>query len=49
MKMSDVFIFERKGAKKDKIFNFLKGNFSVMRGPMDDFWHVFRDLCQASN
>ena len=33
--MSDVFVFEIKGAKKDKILNFLKGSFSVMRGPMD--------------
>ena len=27
MKMSAVFIFEIKGAKKDKIFNFFKGQF----------------------
>ena len=27
LKMSAVFIFEIKGAKKDKIFNFLKGGF----------------------
>ena len=33
--MSAVFIFEIKGAKKNKIFNFLKDSFSVMRGPMD--------------
>ena len=32
--MSAVFIFEIEGAKKDKILNFLKGSFSVMRGPM---------------
>ena len=32
LKISAVFIFEIKGAKKDKIFNFLKGSFSVMRG-----------------
>ena len=44
--MSAVSIFEIKGAKKDKIFNFFKGNFSVMRGPVD-FLCVFRDLCEA--
>ena len=32
--MSTVFIFEIKGAKKDKMFNFLKGCFSVMGGPI---------------
>ena len=36
--MSAVFIFEIKGAKKDKIFNFLKG-----RGPMDVIFGVFSD------
>ena len=30
LKMSAVFIFEIKDAKKDKIFNFLKGRFFVM-------------------
>ena len=35
LKMSAVFIFEIKDDKKDKIFNFLKGRFSVMGGPMD--------------
>ena len=33
--MSAVFIFEIKGAKKDKFFNFLKDSFSVMRDLMD--------------
>ena len=33
--MSAVLIFEIKGAKKDKIFNFWKGRFSVMGGPMN--------------
>ena len=41
--MSAVFIFEIKGAKKDKIFNFLKGSFSVMRGPMDMIFGVFSE------
>ena len=41
--MSTVFIFEIKGAKKDKIFNFLKGSFSVMRGPMDMIFDVFSE------
>ena len=39
--MSAVFIFEIKGAKKDNIFNFLKGSFSVMRDPMDMIFGVF--------
>ena len=47
--MSAVFVFEIKDAKKDKIFNFLKGRFSVMGDPMDMiYWRVFRDLCKAS-
>ena len=33
--MPTAFVFGIKGAKKDKIFNFLKGRFSVMSGPMD--------------
>ena len=41
--MSAVFIFEIKGAKKDKIFNFLKGSFSVMRGSMDMVFGVFSE------
>ena len=43
LKMSVVFIFEIKGAKKDKIFNFSKGSFSVMRGPMDMIIGVFTE------
>ena len=42
-KISAVFIFEIKGAKKDKIFNFLKGIFSVMRGPMDMIFGLFSE------
>ena len=41
--MSTIFIFEIKGAKKDKMFNFLKGCFSVMGGPMDVIFGVFSD------
>ena len=41
--MAAVFIFEIKGAKKDNIFNFLKGGFSVMRGPMDMIFGVFSE------
>ena len=41
--MAAVFIFEIKGAKKDNIFNFLKGSFSVMRGPMDMIFGVFSE------
>ena len=43
LKMSDVFIFETKGANKNKIFNFLKGSFSAMRGPMDMTFGVFSE------
>ena len=43
LKISAVFIFEIKGAKKDKIFNFLKGIFSVMRGPMDMIFGLFSE------
>ena len=43
LKMSVVFIFEIKGAKKDKFFNFLKGIFSVRRGPMDMIFGVFSE------
>ena len=41
LKMSTVFIFEIKGAKKSKVFSFLKGSFSVMRGPIDMVFGVF--------
>ena len=43
LKMSDVFIFEIKGVKKDKIFNFTKGSFSAMRGLMDMNFGVFSE------
>ena len=39
--MSAVFIFEIKSSKKDEVFNFLKGCFSVMGGPMDMIFGVF--------
>ena len=42
--MSAVFIFEIKGTKKDKIFNFLKGCFSVMGSTMDMILGVFSEL-----
>ena len=41
LKMSAVFVFEIKGTKKDKIFNFLKGSFSVMRGVIDMIFDMF--------
>ena len=41
--MSAIFIFEIKSAKKDKIFNFLKGRFFVMGGPMDMIFGVFSE------
>ena len=43
LKMSAVFIFEIKGTKEDNIFNFLKGSFSVIRGPMDMVFVVFSE------
>ena len=48
LKMSAVFIFEIKGAKKDNIFNFLKFLHNAWSYGYD-FWCVFRDLCEASN
>ena len=43
LKMSAVYIFEIKGAKKDKIFDFLKSHFTVMGGPMDMILGVFSE------
>ena len=40
-KMSFVFIFEIKDAKKDRNVYFLKGRFSVMGGPMDIIFGAF--------
>ena len=39
--MSAVLIFEIKDARKDKIFNYLKGCFSIMDGPMDVIFSMF--------
>ena len=44
LKMSAVFIFEIKDAKKDKIFNFLKSHFFVMGAPMDMVFDLFSDI-----
>ena len=41
LKMSLAFLVEIKDAKKDKIFNFLKGCFSVMRGAINITFGVF--------
>ena len=41
--MSVVFIFGKKGAKKDNILYFLMGSFSVMGGPMDMIFGAFSD------
>ena len=43
LKMS-AFIFEIKDAKKTKIFNFLKGCFSVVGAPMDMNFDVFSEV-----
>ena len=40
--MSAALIFEIMGAKKGKIFNFLKGPSSVMSGPMDVIFSCFQ-------
>ena len=42
--MSAVFIFEIKDAKKDNIFNFLKGRFFVIGAPMDMISDLFSDI-----
>ena len=43
LKMSAIFIFEIKGIKKDKIFNYLKGSFSVIRARMDTIFGVLSE------
>ena len=43
--MLAVFVFEIKDAEKDKVFNFLKGSFSVMRGLMDMIFGMFSETC----
>ena len=45
LKTSSVFVFEMKDTKKDKIFNFLRDSFSVMRVPMamDMIFGVFSE------
>ena len=49
LKLSAVFIFAIKDAKKDKIFNFLKSRFVHNGCPYGfDFWHVFRDIYDDS-
>ena len=42
--MSAVFTFEIKDAKKNKIFNILKGRFFVMGAPMDMIFDLFSDI-----
>ena len=42
--MSAAFIFEIKGVKYDKTFNFLKDRFSVMDGPMVMTFGVFSEV-----
>ena len=44
LKMSAVIIFEIKVFKNDKIFNFLKGSFSIMHGPMNMIFGVFLEI-----
>ena len=40
-KMSDLFIFEIKRAKIDKIFNLLNDHLSIMGSPMDMIFGMF--------
>ena len=42
--MLAFFVFEIKGAKKDKIFKFLKDRFSVTGGPMDMTFGAFSEI-----
>ena len=44
LKMSALLVFEIKGTKKVKIFNFLNGRFSIMSGPMDMIFGVFSEI-----
>ena len=41
--MSALLIFEVKGTKKDKTFNFLKSRFSVMGDSTDKIFSVFSE------
>ena len=41
--MSTIFVLEIKGAKSDKIFNFLNSRFSALVGPMDMIFRVFSE------
>ena len=48
--MSTIFNFEIKGAKKNKIFQFIKGCFLINASSCGyGFWRIFRDLCKTSN
>ena len=43
LKMSTSFVLKIKGAKNDKIFNFLSDRFSVIGSPMDMIFGVFSE------
>ena len=45
LKMTAVFIFKIQGTRKDTIFNFLKGRYSVMSGPIDIIFSEFTETC----
>ena len=50
LKMSAIFIFEAKAAKKkQQNFHFLKGCFSVMHGPIDMIFGVFSETYVRPN
>ena len=41
--MSTIFVLEIKGAKYDKVFNFLNSRFSIPVGPKDMIFGVFSE------
>ena len=43
-KISAVFIFEIEVVKKDKMFNFIKGRFSIIGSQMDMIFGVFSEI-----
>ena len=48
--MSKLFLFLKKKAPKRTKFSIFKGKFIRNAWPYgNDFWLVFRDLCEASN
>ena len=44
LKILALFVFEIKGAKKAKIFNFLNDHFSIIGAPMDMIVGMFSEI-----